>query len=228
MTFPIQAATLAEVLSQALPPAEAFPFDQSSGGLQLCAYPVVLVGYTAHESLGAGLSDLAATGASAAFAAAAAGSASLAATDSLTGFDVTVVDPAGQVAAAVTVSNVAGGPYTYDLMEAASGPSRLSITYPRPLAPAGGAPTVAIAAAVGGGAGHIDVYGQAAGALTEFHLYDGSNANGGRVGQVGMLAGQSQAVAIPGGGVLCKAGLYAGSFSGSFHAVAYAVPIVPG
>lgn len=226
--FPIPGATLAEVLAGVLPPAEAYPFSSDTGPLLLSQHPVILTGYAAHERLGGGLSDVAATGVSGAFAAAAAGSESLAATDSLTGFDVTVADPAAQVQTTVTVSNVTGGPYVYDLTERVAGESIVSVRYPLPLAPAGGAPTVAIAAIVGGGAGHISVYGQAAGALTQFDLLSGTTAAGQRVSAVAMLAGRSVSAAIPGGGVLCKAGLYAGNFIGTFDAVAWAVPLIPG
>jgi hypothetical protein len=100
-----------------------------------------------------------ALGATASFAAGAAASAVLPAGAFLSGFDVTAGPATAAGTATVTVSNVLGGPYVYDLYESTTAGSRLSVSYPAELAQTGGAPTVSIAALASGGAGHINVYG---------------------------------------------------------------------
>lgn len=106
-----------------------------------------------------GLPSLASSDTSAAFAAATAGSASLPAGNQITGFTVTL-SAAGTAAGTITVSNLLGGVnLVYDVPV---GATSLSVQFPQPLqAAAAAAITVAISAITGGGAGHINITGQA-------------------------------------------------------------------
>lgn len=105
------------------------------------------------------------------------GSAALSAGSVLNGFDVTAAAPGTPpVSATVTVTNVAGGPYTYTLTEGAAG-GTLSIRYPVGLVASGGAPTVAVAAAAGGASGSIDVYGQFNAVNDSLTMYKGDPGN---------------------------------------------------
>lgn len=118
--------------------------------------------------------------ASGAFAAAAAGSAALPAGASITGFTITAGPiAAAALTAAVTVTNVPNGPLTYnfDFPNAGDSPAVLNITFPVPLPATGGAPTVSIAAAVGGSAGNITVYGTSAASSVTADVYVGASAD---------------------------------------------------
>lgn len=80
----------------------------------------------------------------------------------LTGFTITAgLAIAGYTGpTTVTVSNVVGGPYTYELQESTTSGSTLQITYPgNGLPGTGGDPTVTVAASTDGASGTINVYG---------------------------------------------------------------------
>jgi hypothetical protein len=78
---------------------------------------------------------------------------------SLEGFDVTLAS-GGTGAGTVTVSNALGGTMVYDMPV---GATSLSVRYPQPLrnANAGVPIQVTVSAIVGGGAGHLNLYGSA-------------------------------------------------------------------
>lgn len=100
------------------------------------------------------------TGASGTFAAAGAGSVALpGATNALTGFDIDTGAATSAGTLVITVSNVTGGPYTYDLAVTTASGSQLQVRFPNALPASGGAPAVAVGALVGGPAGSINVYG---------------------------------------------------------------------
>lgn len=122
-----------------------------------------------------------------AFAAAGAGNATLAAGVSLAGFTVTAASVAAVVTGTVTVSNVANGPLTYDFVFTNGGnsPSVLTVTFPQPLAPNGGAIVVAMSATAGGSAGHIVAYGAGGIAEAVVTLFDGAQ----EVAVIGVPAG---------------------------------------
>lgn len=110
---------------------------------------------------------------SAAFAAAAAGSAVVPGGAALTGFDVTTAPPAAATATTVTVSNVVGGPLTYNVVETVASGGLLSIRFPVPLVASGGNATVAVAAAAGGAAGNITAYGTFFASSDSVNIYRG-------------------------------------------------------
>lgn len=118
------------------------------------------------------------TSAKGTFTAGAAGNAVLPAGASITGFTISAAATAAAASGTITVSNVAGGPLTYDYVfpNAGNSPDVLNITFPRPLSPSGGAITVAINAVTGGSAGNINVYGISGGTVTA-DIYAGASAD---------------------------------------------------
>lgn len=136
----------------------AIPFANVSSAEILLVGPAELEGISLRDA-NAAVNAGTPTGASAAFTAAAAGSASLGATDSLSGFDVSMAAVAAAVGGTVTVTNVVGGPYVYQFEGLVGAASLLSVRFATPLLASGGAPTVTISAIAGGGAGDINVFG---------------------------------------------------------------------
>lgn len=101
-------------------------------------------------------------GSNGAFTAGAAGSATLPAGSTLTGFDITVSAATAAGLATVTVSNVLGANYTYQIQEETGGGAILSIRYPGTGLPAStpaSVPTVSIGVLASGGSGSIAIYG---------------------------------------------------------------------
>lgn len=99
------------------------------------------------------------------FAGAGAGSVSLPNGSNITGFTIQMAPAAATVSGVATVTNVAGGTMSYEIVDQTGGGETLTINFPNPLpaASAGVAPTVNVPALVGGGAYSITVYGTTSG-----------------------------------------------------------------
>lgn|SRR5487761_66554 len=194
------------------------PFSNQSADLVLLSGPSRLWGWSIRESAGVvGAGN--ATGASTAFVAAAAGSASLGVTDALTGFDVTMAAIAAAAGGTVTVSNVVGGPYLFNFEGQVGNAALLSVRFPNPLLASGGAPTVAIGAIVGGGAGNINVYGvQSPGNPARLSIDDGGQS----IAEVVLQAGTSMSEWYGPMGMHVSGELLLNMLSGNVTGVLYA------
>jgi len=181
-----------------------------------------LAGWVFRESSGGGGGG-AAVGAAASFLAGAAGNAALSSTsDHLTGFDVTMAAVAAAAGGTVTVSNVAGGPFVYDIEALVGQATLLSIRFPTSLPPSGGAPTVAISAIVGGGAGNIDIFGITSAAPAVVLLHDGLAANNRLLAVIDIAAAGQTDGTTGGDGVDVTAGIFMEVVTGSVEGVVYA------
>jgi hypothetical protein len=98
-----------------------------------------------------------------------AGSAALAAGVSATGFTISF-STAPSTAGTATLSNVAGGPYVYNIPAGQTSP--YTVNFPAPIA-AAGAPTLTVAG-LGIGAGTIILYGQSTAAADQLLVYRGA------------------------------------------------------
>lgn len=99
--------------------------------------------------------------ASATFAATAAGSVSLPNGVPITGFTIQMAPASATVAGVATVTNVAGGTMSYEIVDQTGGGESLTVNFPNPLPTTGPgvAATVNVPALATGGAGSIVIYG---------------------------------------------------------------------
>ena len=181
-----------------------------------------LAGWVFRESSGSGGGG-AAVGAAASFLAGAAGNAALpSAGNHLTGFDVTMAAVAAAAGGTVTVSNVVGGPFVYNIEALVGQATLLSIRFPTPLQPSGGIPTVAISAIVGGGAGNIDIFGITSADPAVVRLHDGLAANNRLLAVIDIAAAGQTDGTTGGDGVDVTAGIFMEVVTGIVEGVVYA------
>jgi hypothetical protein len=135
----------------------------------------------------------------------------------LAGFDVDL-STVGTANMTVTVSNVPNGPYVYTVL---TGQQRLIVTYPLPLQPAGGAPTItwtATAAAAGNitGYGELPTGSPFVAAIAE--IMTGNEL----LGEASMAPGGADTKWLGPTGIHCPGGISINTVAGTFQGAVYA------
>lgn len=194
------------------------PFSHVVAPELLLSGPARLWGWSVRESGGNPSTDNT-VGASAAFAGGAAGNAALGVNAAVTGFDVTMAAVAAAVGGTVTLSNVIDGPYNYNFEGLVGAASLLSVRFRDPLVASGGAPSVAISAIAGGGAGNINMYGQSSPGSDAVLSIDDAGQS---IAEISLPAGTSESVWLGPMGMHVSGRVYLNVLIGNVTGVVYA------